>query len=124
MFNMFLETEVCSVEVVNRDEDAIECISSVSSYSEDSTSEDSIEEVSVVVVIAPIGFKPIVDAEPPAPEGIGIPGPGRRGSRLLRRGGLGTSPLVLPEARPVASLLLRAKDNVDVNNSTVCMLHF
>ena len=113
MFNMFLETEVCSVEVVNRDEDAIECISSVSSYNEDSTSEDSIDEVSVAVVIAPIGFRPIVDAEPPAPEGIGIPGPGRRGSRLLRRCAFGTSPRELPDARAAASLLLRAKENIE-----------
>lgn len=112
MFNIFLETEVCSVEVVNREEDAIECKSSVSSYNEDSTSEDSIDEASVAVVIAPIGFKPIVDAEPPAaPEGIGIPGPGRRGSRLLRRCAFGTSPRELPEERAAASLLLRAKDN-------------
>ena len=102
---------MCSVEVVNRDEDAIECISSVSSYNEDSTSEDSIDEVSVVVVIAPIGFKPIVDAEPPAPVGIGIPGPGRGGSRLLRRCAFGISPRELPEARAAASLLLRATDN-------------
>ena len=60
IFNIFLETDVCSVEVVNLEEDAIERISSVSSYNEDSTSEDNIEDVSVVVVIAPIGFKPIV----------------------------------------------------------------
>ena len=113
MFNIFLETEVCSVDVVNREEEAIECISSVSSYNEDSTSEDNIDEVSVAVVIAPIGFKPIVDAEPPAPEGIGIPGPGRGGRRLLRRCAFWTSPRELPEARAAASLLLRATDNRD-----------
>ena len=82
---MFLETEVCSVEVVNLDEDAIECISSVSSYKEDSTSEDKIEDVSVVDVIAPIGLRPIVEAEHPVPEGTGIPGPGSLGGRLPRR---------------------------------------
>ena len=56
--------------MVNREDEAIELMSSVSSYSDDSTSEDSIDEVSVaVVVIGPIGFKPIVEADPPAPEG-------------------------------------------------------
>ena len=85
MFIIFRETEVCSVDVVNLEEDAIEFMSSVSSYNEDSTSEESIEEVSVaVVVIGPIGFKPTVDAEPPAPEGTGIPGPGSLGGRLPR----------------------------------------
>ena len=70
IFIIFRETEVCSVEVVNREDEAIELMSSVSSYNDDSTSEDNIDEVSVaVVVIGPIGFKPIVDADPPAPEG-------------------------------------------------------
>ena len=60
-------------------------MSSVSSYNEDSTSEDNMEEVSVAVVIVPIGFSPMVDADPPAPEGRGIPGPGSRGGRLVLR---------------------------------------
>ena len=109
MFNMFLETEVCSVEVVNLDEDAMECMSSVSSYNEDSTSEDNIDEVSVVVV-APIGLRPRVEAEPPAPVGTGIPGPGSLGGRLLRRCPLGPSPRsrLAALARAAASLLLRA----------------
>ena len=100
---------MCSVDVVNRDEDAIECISSVSSYKEDSTSEDNIEEVSVAVVIAGLRPMPIVDAEHPAPEGTGIPGPGSLGGRLPRRCAFGPSLRALAEARAAASLLLRAR---------------
>ena len=109
MFIMFLETDVCSVEVVNLDEDAIECMSSVSSYIEDSTSEDTIDDVSVAVVIAPTGFKPIVDADPPAPDGIGIPGPGNLGGRLPRLCAFKPSPRELPDTRAASSRLRRAE---------------
>ena len=109
IFIIFRETDVCSVEVVNREDEAIELMSSVSSYNEDSTSEDNIDEVSVaVVVIGPMGFKPIVDADPPALVGTGIPGPGSLGGRLPRRWLLGPSPRGLPEARAAASRLLRS----------------
>ena len=113
MFIIFRETEVCSVEVVNREDEAIELMSSVSSYNEDSTSEDNIDEVSVaVVVIGPMGFKPIVDADPPAPVGTRMPGPGSLGGRLPRRWLLGPSPRVLPEARAAASRLLRSVEEI------------
>ena len=83
----------------------MELMSSVSSYRDDSTSDDNIEDVSVVVVVAPIGFTPTVEADPPAPDGLGMPGPGSLGNRLFRRF---PSPLRLAEARLAASLRLRA----------------